>query len=415
MDWLLWLIWTVWMAGSLLSMVNALLYRHFRSQQDQRWLDSKNEINQKKVCWIVAMKGFDKQLTETFFKSLITQSYTNYRIIFTFESDQDEGYTWLRNHLGITEKKAVWYPSISSGLESVSLLVAGPAKDCGQKVHNQIAAFASLQKDDEIIAFADADIICPPETLSRLVVPIDMGHFDVMTTFRWLIPGDSHPATLFGSVINASCATMGGHVFLNTAWGGMVAVERETFEELRIPDRFSRVLSDDLTLNSLVKRSGRTIGFVRSLIVPSPVQFTWHDLFEFGSRQYFMVKFYSTKLYLSAYEVTGFYLAGFISSIIAITCLNNPLGWLPLVAVMLSDQVRAFCRRKIYQYQFRHQPETIRSLDKTILIEHLCTPIWMGLQFIFVVSVLFKNNITWAGIRYRVKAGGNTTVLSHKS
>lgn len=403
------------MAGSLLSMINALLYGHFRSQQDKRWLDPKIEINEKKVCWIVAMKGFNNQLTETFFQSLINQSYANYRVIFTFESDQDEGYRWLRNHLGITKKEAVWYPAISSGLRSISLVVAGPARNCGQKVHNQIAAFATLRQDDEIIAFADADIICSPKTLSSLVAPINMEHFDVMTTFRWLIPVDSHPATLFGSVINASCATMGGHVFLNTIWGGMVAMKRETFDELRVPERFSRVLSDDLTLNSLVKRSGRTVGFVRSIIVSSPVQFTWHDLFEFGIRQYFMVKFYSIKLYLSAYEVTGFYLAGFISSIIAITCFNNPLGWLPLVAVMLSDQVRAFCRRKIYQYQFRHQPETIRSLDQTILIEHLCTPIWMGIQFIFVISVLFKNKITWAVIDYRVKAGGNTTVLSHKS
>ncbi|MBP84191.1 MAG: hypothetical protein CMO61_10150 [Verrucomicrobiales bacterium] len=415
MDWLLWLIWTVWMTGSLLSMANVLFYGHFRSQQDQRWLDPKLEVDQKKVCWIIALKGFDKQLTEPFFKSLITQSYADYRIIFTFESDQDEGYIWLRNHLGLTEKEAVWYPSISSGLESVSLVVAGPARDCGQKVHNQIAAFARLRQDDKIIAFADADITCPPETLSRLVVPINMGHFDVMTTFRWLIPGDSHPATLLGSVINASCATMGGHVFLNTVWGGMVAIERETFEELRVPDRFSRVLSDDLTLNSLVKRSGRTIGFVRSLIVPSPVQFTWRELFNFGSRQYFMVKFYSIKLYLSAYEVTGLYLAGFISSIIAITFFNNPLAWFPLGAVMLSDQIRAFCRRKIYQYQFRDQPETVRNLDQTILIEHLCTPIWMGMQFIFIVSVLFKNTITWAGIKYRVKAGGDTTVLARKS
>jgi hypothetical protein len=82
---------------------------------------------------------------------------------------------------------------------------------------------------------------------------------------------------------------------------------------------------------------------------------------------------------------------------------------------MLSDQIRAFCRRKIYQYQFRDQPETVRNLDQTILIEHLCTPIWMGMQFIFIVSVLFKNTITWAGIKYRVKAGGDTTVLARKS
>ena len=33
----------------------------------------------------------------------------------------------------------------------------------------------------------------------------------------------------------------------------------------------------------------------------------------------------------------------------------------------------------------------------------------------FVLGALFKNEITWAGIRYRVKAGGDTTVISRNS
>ena len=134
-----------------------------------------------------------------------------------------------------------------------------------------------------------------------------------------------------------------------------------------------------------------------------------------GQTQMTVIISYSIKLYLSAYEVTGFYLVGFISSILAITCYGNLLAWIPLGTVIAADQVRAFCRRRIYTHQFRNSPETIRALDKTIWIEHLATALWMGMQLICVLGALFKNEITWAGIRYRVKAGGDTTVISRNS
>ena len=400
------------MAGSLLSLGNAIFYPRFRDAQDKRWRDPDLEIEKKKVCWIVAMKGFDEGLTPPFIESIFNQDYSDYRIIIAFESDQDAGYVWLRDHLQLPDNSDSWIPESNKGLESVHLVVAGPSEDRGQKVHNQLAAMSLLTNDDRIVAFADADIVCRPDTLAGLVAPINLGHFEVMTTFRWLIPTDSHPASLFGSVINASCATMGGHVFLNTVWGGMMALDRTTFDDLNIPEKFSRVLSDDLKLNSILKRSGREVGFVRSLIVPSPVSFTWSSLFEFGRRQYFMVKFYSIKLYLSAYKVAGFYLAGLISSILAITCFENPLGWIPLSVVLIADQLRALCRKRIYRHQFRDNASAIRALDKTAWIEHFATPVWMGMHLLFVISVLFKNEITWAGIHYRVKRGGDTVVVS---
>ncbi|MEM9283746.1 MAG: glycosyltransferase [Verrucomicrobiota bacterium] len=412
MDWLLWLVWTVWMTGSLLSMTNAVLYGKFQGNQDRRWLDPSIEIEPQRVCWIIAMKGFDSACSQPFVESLLRQTYSNYRLVFAFESGDDEGYQWIREHFKLQGEEMTWRRDGDSGPESITLVIAGPAQDRGQKVHNQLAAMEQLTEQDQIVAFADADIICPSHTLAGLVTPIHLGHFEVMTTFRWLVPKDSHLASLFGSVINASCATMGGHVFLNTIWGGMMAMKRSTFEALEVREAFSRVLSDDLKLNSLVRLSGRKIGFVRSLIVPSPITFNWGDLFRFGQRQYFMVKFYSIKLYLSAYEVTGFYLGGLISTILAIFMFGYQLAWIPLGIVMLSDQVRAYFRRRIYRRQFREDPDILTALDKTRWIEHFATPVWMAIQFVFLFSVLFKTKITWAGIRYQVTLGGDTKVIS---
>jgi len=125
MDWLLWLIWIIWMTGALLSMGNALLYSRFRERHDKRWLSLGLENEQRKVCWIVAMKGFDKNLTEPFFDSLTAQSYSNYRLIFTFESERDEGYLWLRKHLKLGVGVDTWEPDKVSGLQNIALIVAG--------------------------------------------------------------------------------------------------------------------------------------------------------------------------------------------------------------------------------------------------------------------------------------------------
>ncbi len=48
--------------------------------------------------------------------------------------------------------------SLTGGLP-VEIVIAGPTEKCAQKVHNLVAALKTLRPDDQVIVFADADIV----------------------------------------------------------------------------------------------------------------------------------------------------------------------------------------------------------------------------------------------------------------
>ena len=81
---------------------------------------------------------------------------------------------------------------------------------------------------------------------------------------------------------------------------------------------------------------------------------------------------------------------------------------------MLTGLVGALSNLPVFECFFMLSKPRV-WVGKTAWIEHLGTPVWMAIHFAFIVSVLFKKEITWAGIRYRVRVGGNTSVISRES
>lgn len=411
-EWIFWLLASLWMGEAFAAMVNAGLFVRWTRQQESEW-SGVTPAQQKPVALILPVKGFDPGDTPRFFQSIFRQDYAHFRILLTVESADDPVVPWLLEAYGIRPGAEPRTPGMTSGITGVNLIVAGPCDDCGQKVHNQLAAFEQLESGDEIIAFADADIFCGPDWLARLVEPINAGTRPVSTTYRWLIPKHPTLSNLFASVINASVATAGGHDGWNILWGGSMAIARADFDDLDVPAIFSGSLNDDLRLNKVVRRSGRRIASVGSLIMPSPIDHTWASFFEFGFRQYYQVRRFGPKIYKCALVLTAIYTLGFFSAIIALVGFGYQLAWIPIVLVAIYDQVRALFRRRIYRWLFGEEIST--TLSKTAPVEHLATPIYMMIHLVLAASALFTRKICWSGIEYRAPAIDRTEVLGRKS
>jgi hypothetical protein len=54
----------------------------------------------------------------------------------------------------------------------IELVIAGEASQSAQKVHNLLAALATLQPQDRVVVLADTDIVPRPIGLERLIRPI---------------------------------------------------------------------------------------------------------------------------------------------------------------------------------------------------------------------------------------------------
>jgi hypothetical protein len=408
MERLLLIFWGVWLLLILVAAFRVFGFNAARRHQERRW--KKGSRPRQPVVLIVAVKGFDLQTTPRFFDSIFAQNYQDYRVIVTFESWDDPVAPWLAEHLEVGPRNPVWtHPEVDDGLRSVTLVCAGLAENEGQKVHNQIAAFRDLTGDDAIIAFADADIACGRDWLARLVAPINQGTHPLSTTYRWLVPKRPTLPNQLASVINASITTQGGNELTNVLWGGSMAIARPVFDSLDVPALFAGSLNDDLRLSKAARKAGNRIAFVRSLILPTMVDFTWGGFFEFVKRQYTQVKFFSPILYTGINFVLGFYVLGALS-IAAALIYGYFYAWIPVAAAYVIDQFRALARQQVYLSLF---PENgiQQKLFAAGWLEHMLTPFWMGLHWLLLASTWTQDKLSWAGIRYRIRAVNKTQIL----
>lgn len=402
-------IWAVWLLMILIAAFRTFGFLIARRAQDRRW--KAGMTSQKPAVLIIPVKGFDLHATPRFFDAVFSQTYHDYRVIVCFESWDEPVAQWLCEHLELSSHDPIWHhPDPEYGMRSITLVAGGIATDEGQKVHNQRAALRELTSADEIIAFADADILCSENWLARLLAPINVGGYAASTTYRWLIPKRPTLANQVASVINASITTQGGAPWSTFLWGGSMALDRKIFDELKVPELLVGSLNDDLRLSKVVRAAGHKVAFVRSVILPTPIDFTWRQFFEFARRQYTQVKFFSPILYTGVNFVLTFYVFA-VATIIAALVYGYFFAWVPIAAAYVIDQFRALARQQVYLSLFQNA-STRSRLFAAAWLEHMLTSAWISLHWLLLASTWTKNRITWAGVRYRILSKSKTRILS---
>lgn len=353
-------------------------------------------VKRKKAVVIVAVKGVSPTL-EFFYRTLLNQDYPDYRVIFTFESAKDPARRLLNE---VMVEGLLGAP--------VENIVAGLSENCGQKVHNQIAAMKRVREEDEVIVFADADMRCKLDWLSRLVAPINAKTHDLSTTYRWFIPQQTDLPNVLLSTLNASIATLGGPEWLNLLWGGSMAISRDAYDTIDVPTHFEGALNDDVHLAMAAKRGGYQIAYIRSLMMPTEIQYTWSSLFEFGRRQYFQGKVYAPWVLAGAILLTGGYVLASMTAWLSV--LTGQWSVLLLIAVIgILNYLRAQERIGLI-HELMHG-EDLKLLRSTFVVERFGTFFYMYLNLLLALSALPKRTIRWAGIHYRVRGVKDCEVL----
>lgn len=408
-EWFFYLSWAAWGTQAIVAWFNVANYRQWCRIQDGWWESGFEPEKQRSVALVIAIKGFDPEATPEFFDRVRRQRYPRYRILFTMESPDDPVGPWLREQLGLSDSETRWASGEREGLTEIGLVYAGRCQDRGQKVHNQIAAFAELRPDDEIIAFADADMHCEADWLEQLVAPINSGRNQLSTTYRYFVPKRSTFVNHVATAINGSVATLGGMDQWNNLWGGSMAIDRRDFDDIDVATLFAGSVNDDLRLGRTARRSGRRVAYVKRLLVPSPVDFTWGSLFEFGRRQYVQVRIFGPIFYKLSHLITWIYLVGFVTALVALIGWQSRLAAVVLGGVFILDVGRALARRRVVRDLF--DAETAARIGRGLWVEMFLTPFWMAVHAALSTSALSSNRIRWAGIEYEIPGRDRTRVL----
>lgn len=410
-----WPLWLAWFLHGLFGWYNVWAYRKKMIAQDE--LNArKPEKPIRPAAVFIPIKGVRSNFIP-FFDGLLNQNYPDYHVVITVETEEDATFAAVCRYLGFKNGERVLThencppdgPKMAPGLRQVRLNVAGLSDNCSQKIHNQLSAIKYFEDRDRIIAFGDADILIGPDWLTRLLGPLNHETHPVSTTYRWLIPEKPTWPNLLASVINGSVGTLGGPEWCNLTWGGSYALTREAYEIVDLPESYKGALNDDLQMAHVTHHAGLRIGFVRSLMRPTPIDYSWSDMFWFAWRQYFQVRIYSPYVWAISFVATFFYSATFLITWISLFW-GNPWALVPIGYMFFLNQIRATERVKVINYIF--EGKDLDRLKPHFWLDRFTTAGLFFLHFIFVATTVFATKITWSGITYRVTGRQKTTVLS---
>jgi len=357
---------------------------------------------------IVPIRGLDQGLHENI-TAIFSQVYPAYEVIFVSDDKNDPAWA-------IVEKARLDFKGPSG--PTMRSIVAGPAVDRGQKVHNLSVVTSVTDRASEVLVFVDSDARPADDWLKSLIAPLQDETLGATTGYRWFVPVRGGLWSHLRAVWNAAIASaLGADEQKNFCWGGSTAIRRSTFESCGVIDYWRGTVSDDFAMTRALRASQRPIKFVPQCLTPSFEACSFHELVEFTTRQMKITRVYAPHLWKpvllgSAIFVLVFF--GGIGFVLARAMMGFSFA-LPLVLLMIIFLMGAM------KSHLRLRAVTTIVTDKRACspgstMAHLTMwPLASALYLYNTVAAAISRRITWRGIVYELKSPNETVIVSRKT
>jgi ceramide glucosyltransferase len=353
-----------------------------------------------RVALICPCKGTEQGLEENL-AALTRFDYPSYEIFFSLASATDPA-------RALIEKVA------AASTHPAHVVIAGPPKDCGEKVNNLRAAVERAGEAFEVFVFTDSDIRPGRHWITRLVAPLADTRLGAATTFRWTIPLRGGFWSAVAAAWNAPIATMLGEHTHNFCWGGGTAIRRAVFEEVHGREFWHGAVSDDLALTRALQKAGRAILFVPECLAPTLHDTTARELLEFTDRQIIITRVYAPRLWALgglthlSYCGTLLFAAGVLLGLMIGGDLWSSLALVAFVIPLLAALKGALRLVAVTELL----PEWSARLRKWNWVWILLAPLVPFLYLWNCLTAALTRQIRWRGIRYQLISPDKTRILS---
>jgi hypothetical protein len=283
----------------------------------ERLADRSQSCYLPRVTLIVPVKGPEEGLAENL-HSLAAQDYPAYQLIVTARQAED----------------------VPPGVlpETARLVLAGDGDaSTGEKINNLIAAIREAEPEAEVFAFADSDGRVEAGWLRALVAPLAEAGVGASTGYRVYVPEPADAPALIRALWNGSILGSLGAGASPLAWGGAMAIRRETFFEAGVLDFWRGTVSDDYGLAAALRRAARPIRFAPGALVASADHLGWRALAGWIRRQLVITRVYNARLWWISLAATAVYCGATIASVAAV--LSGEAAALGLLALLVGQEV----------------------------------------------------------------------------
>jgi ceramide glucosyltransferase len=348
------------------------------------------------VSVIAPGRGLEPGLIDNL-RPLIAQDYPRYEVLFVFDALDDPA-------IKIVDELK------SPANIATRTIIAGPATDSGQKVHNLRVAVNEVDPKSEVLVFVDTDARPANDWLRKLVAPLADETLGASTGYRWFIPDRGGIASRLRSVWNASVASaLGSDTAKNFCWGGSTAIRRTTFTKLNVTDRWRGTVSDDFTITHVLKEAKLPIHFTPLGLVASAGDCDFRELLEFTTRQIKITRVYASHLWLPLLLGSALFAIAFFGGLILIGVhpRSSAAYIFPLIIFTLGA-AKSFIR-------FRAVSTVLKTSHLDLVAHTLLWPFASLLYLYNAVVAGFSRRIKWRGITYELKSPTEAVIISRES
>jgi len=376
------------------SLLNGIRYAAYVRRETSRALPEFQPF----VSVIAPGRGLEPGLRENL-QTLVEQDYPRYEVLFVFDAADDPAIQ-LGDELGHGSSRIA------------RTIIAGPAIDSGQKVHNLRVAATEVAGESEVLVFVDTDARPGKDWLRHLVAPLADETLGASTGYRWFIPRRGVASRLRG-VWNASVASaLGSDTAKNFCWGGSTAIRRTTFEKLNVSERWRGTVSDDFTITRVLKEAKLPIHFTPNCLVASVGDCDFRELFEFTTRQIKITRVYASHLWLPLLLGSALFAIVFIGGIILLILSRSPVLLLALLLIFTLGATKSFIRWRAITIPLNQYRS---SLNRDVLAHIFLWPFASLLYLYNAIIAGFSQRITWRGITYELKSPTEAVIISRES
>jgi len=356
------------------------------------------------VTVFMPLRGIDDGLRENV-AAIFAQDYPAYEIIFVADRADDPSLT-------VVEDARHSFAGVVGPV--MQFVIAGPAVDQGQKVHNLIFAIDHADSKSEIFVFVDSDARPKSLWLRSLVAPLNDESVGATTGYRWFVPARGGIASHLQSVWNAAIASaLGASGQKNFCWGGSTAIRRTTFESCKVSEHWRGTVSDDFATTRALHKAGLPIKFVPQCLTPSFEDCTLRELIEFTTRQIKITRAYAAHLWKSVLIGSVIFVLTFFGGIaLVIVRALMHLSFAPplflLLIIFALGAMKSHLRLRAVTAIIKD--ERARSFSTTVA--HIVMwPLASALYLYNGVAAAISRRIVWRGITYQLKSPDEAVII----
>jgi ceramide glucosyltransferase len=356
------------------------------------------------VSVFLPLRGIDDGLQENI-AAVLAQNYPGYEIVFVSDSKNDPAWQNVEN---------ARQSSTSESGPSIKKVIAGPATDRGQKVHNLSVAIDHADPASEVFIFVDSDARVSSNWLRALAAPLQEQNLGATTGYRWFISVRGGFSSHLRSVWNAAIASaLGADEKKNFCWGGSTAIRRSTFFGCRVLERWYGTVSDDFAVTRALHAAGLPVKFVPHCLTPSFDDCSPRELLEFTTRQLKITRAYATHLWKAVLFGSIIFVVTFFGglSLVLARGLMHLSMWLPMTLLLIifaMGAAKSYLRLRAVGAMI---PDA-RALAPVATLTHVMLwPLASALYLYNGLAAAVSQRIKWRGITYELKSPPEAVII----